>query len=119
MEINDQLNNSQLLIELELPLITQDDGTTGYDICALVKKAVQAYDLDPDCGIQVDYWSNSLQMYVLAEDLFTNATAGAMVMEEDLIYCENQDRSEKYECKTCLLIRLKNCTGNIIRLEYV
>ena len=40
MEINDQLNNSQLLIELELPLITQDDGTTGYDICALVKKAV-------------------------------------------------------------------------------
>ena len=39
-------------------------------------------------------------------------------MEEDLMYCENQDRSEKYECKTCLLIRLKNCTGNIIRLEY-
>ena len=58
-------------------------------------------------------------MYVLAEDIYVGSTEKTLVIEEDLIYCENSDRSEKYECKTCLLIRLKNCTGNIIRLEYV
>ena len=60
MEINDQLNNNQLHIEHELPLITEDDGSEGYDIRALVYKAIEAYNLDPECGIQVDYWSNAL-----------------------------------------------------------
>ena len=36
------------------------------------------------------------------------------------MYCENADgdEDESEETKICLLIRLKNCTGNLIRLEF-
>ena len=116
LDINDQLNSNQLLIEAELPLISQDN-VEGYDLRTLVNKAIVTYNLKTEFGIQVDYWSNSMQMYVVCEDLFSEDSEKErrLIVEEDLIYCEQRD--DGYESKTCLLIRLKNCTGNIIRLD--
>ena len=59
LDLNDQLNLTQRNIELELPLISGCDGE-GYDLRALVCKAVEAYHLETASGLQVDYWSNSL-----------------------------------------------------------
>ena len=57
LDLNDQLNLTQRNIELELPLIYEIDEE-GYDLCALVGKAMEAYHLEPEYGLQVDYWSN-------------------------------------------------------------
>ena len=56
-------------------------------------------------------------MYVLCEDNFSpNSTKKTLILEEDLIFCEQAEGSTE-ESKTCLLLRLKNCTGNVIQLE--
>lgn len=56
-------------------------------------------------------------MYVLCEDNFShNSTRKSLILEEDLIFCEQTEGSAE-ESRTCLLLRLKNCTGNIIQLE--
>ena len=58
-------------------------------------------------------------MYVLCGDIFSdNETTKQLVSEEDLMFCELTEDEDDEESKTVLLIRLKNCTGNIIRLEY-
>ena len=49
----------QLDIEVELPLISYDDAV-GYDFELLAKAAMTQYRLDPDFGVGVDYWANSL-----------------------------------------------------------
>ena len=118
MDINAQLNSgNQIDIELELPLIASKDGD-GYDLRALATKALETYHLDIDSGIQVDYWSNSLQMYILCNDLFAlDSTDTHLILEEDLLFCELDEHDEREEAKTCLLLRFKNCTGNQIRLD--
>ena len=56
-------------------------------------------------------------MYVLCEDNFSNSsTKKSLILEEDLIFCEQEEGSTE-ESKTCLLLRLKNCTGNVIQLD--
>ena len=42
MDLNDQLNDNQLNIELELPLVSQEN-IEGYDLRALVRKAMKTY----------------------------------------------------------------------------
>lgn len=50
MDLNDQLNYNQLNIELELPLINQDNFI-GFDLGELVHKAMNTYHLEPESGI--------------------------------------------------------------------
>ena len=64
LDLNDQRN-----IVIESPFLTQDDAQ-GYDFSELVGITMDEYNLDSDCGIQVDYWSNSMQMYVICENYF-------------------------------------------------
>ena len=56
-------------------------------------------------------------MYVLCEDNFSkHSTKKSLILEEDLIIAE-QTEGNREEIKTCLLLRLKNCTGNVIQLD--
>ena len=58
-------------VELLLPLIFQDD-VEGYDLGALVDKAMEVYKLNPRCGVQVDYWANSFGSYFICDNLFSH-----------------------------------------------
>lgn len=66
MDINDQVK-----IEHPLPLI-EKDGIEGYDLGALIDITMEVYDLDPQFGIQVDYWSASMQTYLICDNLFSH-----------------------------------------------
>ena len=120
MEIKDQMP-----IEAELPLICVDN-IEGYDLGALIDLALEVYDLDSQFGIQVDYWSNSLQSYLICDNLFShrssiqskNSRNSAASQNQRHIICE-EDLTVSREGKPCLLVRFKNCTGNIIALEDV
>ena len=58
-------------------------------------------------------------MYILCDELFApNPTNVHLVPEEDLLFCEQDDQHQSNETKNCLLLRFKNCTGNLIRLDY-
>ena len=46
-----------LKIEHEIPCIVKNN-VVGYDLAMLVSITMDAYRLDPKCGIQVDYWSS-------------------------------------------------------------
>ena len=73
LDINTQLNNSQMVIELNLPLI-QEDGIFGFDIQAIASKTIAMYDLRLESGIMVDFWSDAYQMYILCDDLFSEVS---------------------------------------------
>lgn len=115
-------------IEQELPLILQN-GIVGYDLCSLVDLAMDVYDLDPEYGVQVDYWSNSHQSYFICDiDLFQHrasiASSGQRSMQSLVsnqpavrhVICE-EDLEINNEGKPCLRLRFKNCTGNVIILD--
>ena len=81
---------------------------------------MEKYSLDPAFGISVDYWANSLQTFVAFDNLHSlvggvdsemdgNMNESQMITEDDLIVSA--------EGKTCLFLRFKNCTGNIIKLS--
>ena len=64
------------------------------------------YSLDTDSSVQVDYWSDSMQMYMICGDPFSQPDEKHIVTEDDLIASSDGQKT--------LLLRLKNCTGNII-----
>ena len=81
------------------------------------------YHLDPDFGVTVDYWANSMQMYIVCGDMTVyrghNASKGgnkAKISTEPCIIPKWDLLVNKKERKTCLFLRFKNCTGNIIDL---
>ena len=101
----------------------------GYDLGALIDLALDVYDLDSQFGIQVDYWSNSLQSYLICDNLFSHRSSvkssnshksGLSVISQSVrhIICE-EDLTTTSDGKPCLLVRFKNCTGNIIDLDDV
>lgn len=120
MDLQDQVK-----IEQELQLIYQD-GIEGYDLGSLIDIAMDVYDLDQEYGVQVDYWSNSLQTYLMCDNLFTYRNSnqsqrslrsiGSNLPTVRHVICE-EDLTMNNEGKPCLLLRFKNCTGNVIHLD--
>ena len=87
---------------------------------------MDVYDLDDQYGVQVDYWSNSIQTYLICDNLFSHRASNQsnrslqslssnhggvkhMICEDDLVI--------NGEGKPCLLLRFKNCTGNTVLLD--
>ena len=68
------------------------------------------YELDPLFDIQVEYWSNQCQTFVSCNYLNPYTTNG-----ENFISIN--DLSVSNEGNPCLILRFKNCTGNIIDLD--
>ena len=86
MDLNYQLDQSQPHISLELPLISLFD-VEGYNLRALVYKVLKRYNIDYKCGLQVDYWSNSMQNYVLCDDIFDHdSDRPYLIPKDDLVY---------------------------------
>ena len=114
---------NQPRIELKLPLITNGD-VVGYDLAALVKIAMTVYRLDPDFGVTVDYWANSMQTFIVCGDDFVyrvsrphrafgvggSNTPYYIIPEEDLMFSRRDGKAK-------LFLRFKNCTGNVIDLS--
>ena len=71
---------------------------------------MEIYELDPSHDIQVDYWSNQIQTYQTCSYLNPWTTDGEHFISEDDLCVSN-------EGKPCLVLRFKNCTGNIIDLD--
>lgn len=117
--------DDQVKIEHELPLIYQD-GHEGYDLGALIDIAMDVYDLDEQYGVQVDYWSHSMQTYLICDNIFSvrNSNQSNRSLQSlpsnaggvRHIICED-DLATNSEGNPCLLLRFKNCTGNIIELD--
>ena len=63
--------NAQASIQPEIPLVTFSNGEAGYDLDAMVQIALDVYDLDPKF-VQVDFWDDSLQTFILSDDLYAN-----------------------------------------------
>ena len=70
---------------------------------------MDSYDLDPAFDVQVDYWSNSLQTFLVFGTFDPDSTESTILAEEELL--------ENEEGKHCLVLRFKNCTGNIVDLS--
>ena len=68
--VADTADENQLNIGLELPAIMADYGQEGYNLAPLVNTAMEVYELDTKYDISVDYWSNSLQMFIICDNLF-------------------------------------------------
>ena len=47
------------------------NGEEGYDLDAMIEFALEVYDLDPEF-VQVDIWDNSIQTFVLSDDLYAD-----------------------------------------------
>ena len=59
-----------------------------------------------------------MQTYILCDDIFEQDSSKPwLIPKEDLIYCEKDDNSEVTQSEICLLLRIKNCTGNVILLD--
>ena len=63
-------------------------------------------ELDPSCGIEVDYWSNELQTFIMCGICDPNETDEFLFIAEDELLLHGDT--------ACLLLRFKNCTGNVI-----
>ena len=91
-------------------MIISKDGVEGIDLDSIVKYTMDCYQLNPAFDVQVDYWSNSLQSFLTTGTFDPESPPGVNVLaEEDLLVNE--------EGKPCLVLRFKNCTGNIIDLS--
>ena len=66
-------------------------------------KAMEHLKLDPEAGIQVDYWSNMTQSFILCGHFYPEDST--YIAEDELI--EILGRS-------CIIFRFSNCTGNLI-----
>ena len=81
------------------------------------------YRLDPQFGISVDYWSNSMQTFVICDNLFSQGEQGASddIEMNDCLNSSHIIGEEDFMVNdkdvTCLFLRFKNCTGNIIILS--
>lgn len=115
----------QVKIEQELPLIYRD-GLEGFDLGSLIELTMDVYDLDDQYGIQVDYWSQSCQTYLMCDNLFTHRASTQSARSQKSLssnlgdvkhmICED-DFVINNEGKPCLLLRFKNCTGNTILFD--
>ena len=68
---------------------------------------MEKYELSPKFNIQVDYWSNMSQTYILCGVMDPKPEDPANFLPESEL-CENDDE------KKFLVLRFKNCTGNVI-----
>ena len=81
------------------------------------------YRLDPQFGISVDYWSNSMQTFVICDNLFSQGEQGASddIEMNDCLNSSHIIGEEDFMVNdkdvACLFLRFKNCTGNIIILS--
>ena len=69
--IADTEDKNQLNMDIELPAIIADYGSEGYNLNLLVNTALEVYELDTKYDVSVDYWSNTLQMFVICDNLFS------------------------------------------------
>ena len=87
--------------------IISRDGVDGIDLGKIITAAMEKYDINSDAGVQVDYWSNMSQTYVLCGCLDPTISESAIFLPEDEL-CQKQDGTPY------LVLRFKNSTGNII-----
>ena len=73
MHIANTEPQDSLNLEYEMSCIVSEDTTenVSYDLTFLVRQTLKAYGLDPEKGIQVDYWSSQMQTFILVEDFFS------------------------------------------------
>merc|ERR1712176_1496559 len=76
---------------------------------ALVCATMKAYKLDPMCGVFVEYYSCSMGSYMQSDYLFSESAQHVqhLIAKDDLWVKESS---------LILLLRFRNCTGNIIEL---
>ena len=101
MNLNDKSNIFPAIQDL-----IERNNIEGIDLNNLVKMALDKYSLDPTCGIEVDYWSNLMQTFVMCGiyDPQEDDDVNFLSEEELLLHMES----------SCLILRFKNCTGNVI-----
>lgn len=101
MNLNDKSN-----IFPAIQHLIERNNIEGIDLNDLVKMALDKYGLDPTCGIEVDYWSNLMQTFVMCGiyDPQEDDDVNFLSEEELLLHMES----------SCLILRFKNCTGNVI-----
>ena len=85
------------------------DGVEGIDLNPLVKTSMEHFDLNPIYNIQVDYWSQVHQTYIRCGTFDSEASETEFVAEDELTLNKQE--------KPCLILRFKNCTGNVIDLS--
>ena len=61
-------NDSQADIEVE-PTSVVKNGAVDYDLTAMIRVAMEYYGLNPLYDISVDYWAESLQTFVISDQL--------------------------------------------------
>ena len=105
--------NDQIDIQPVMPLITLDDGEEGYELDAMIHIALYMYKLDPNF-VQVDIWDNSLQTLIISNDLYAiernSDNSNIRIIKEEQLYEDSEENLS-------LILRFKNCTGNIINLN--
>ena len=72
----------------------------------LVKLTFDYFKIASDCDVKIDYWSNTLQSFLIC-GIFDISTV-SFLPEEELM-----TDGEKF----CIILRLTNCTGNVIDLS--
>ena len=61
------------------------------------------FKIGHDCDVKIDYWSNTIQSFVICGEF--DITTASFLPEEELM-----TNGEKF----CIILRLSNCTGNVI-----
>ena len=105
--VADLENEHQADIELLMYPHPSDHGTI-YDLTTMIRMAMEHYTLNPLFYIHVDYWIDSIQTFVTS-DMPWNMNEEALIQENDL----HLDK----DGKLCLILRIRNCLGNIVDLS--
>ena len=99
--------DDQTALENEADLYKQGDKEL-FDLRPLLNQVCDHYQLDINDGIQYDFWSDTLQTYMLCETLEE---------EKEELWVHSDDLSTNKEGRHLLILRLKNRTGNMIDLD--
>ena len=99
--------DNQTALETEADLYKLQDEEL-FDLRPLLTEACAHYQLDINDGIQYDYWSDTLQTYMLC---------GTLEEEKGELWVQGSDLSTNKEGQRLLILRLKNRTGNMIDLD--
>ena len=99
--------DNQTALETEADLYKLQDEEL-FDLRPLLTEACARYQLDINDGIQYDYWSDTLQTYMLC---------GTLEGEKGELWVQGTDLSANKEGQRLLILRLKNRTGNMIDLD--
>ena len=67
---------------------------------------MEKFNLSTEDSIKIDYWSNMSQSFVICG--FFNPEETFFLPEEELVSIEG---------RACIILRLSNCTGNLIDLS--